>query len=65
MSEGTFEAMRAIYATSYGTPDNLIFGDFPKPKVGPGEILIAVKAAGSGMRCLMYQEWKSRARSRN
>ena len=40
------EIMRAVYAESYGTPENLIVGDFPKFVAGPGEILINTKAAG-------------------
>ncbi|MBT3702238.1 MAG: NADPH:quinone oxidoreductase family protein [Alphaproteobacteria bacterium] len=38
--------MRAVFSRRYGTPDNLEIGEFPKPVVGPGELLIAVKAAG-------------------
>jgi NADPH:quinone reductase len=40
------DIMRAVFSRQYGTPENLEVGDFPKPVVGPGEVLIAVKAAG-------------------
>ncbi|MBT6093388.1 MAG: NADPH:quinone oxidoreductase family protein [Rhodospirillaceae bacterium] len=40
------DTMRAVFARAYGTPQDLEIGDFPKPSAGPGQILIAVKAAG-------------------
>jgi len=38
--------MRAVFARNYGTPDDLTYGEFPKPAPGPDEVLIQVKAAG-------------------
>ncbi|NJP67598.1 NADP-dependent oxidoreductase [Streptomyces spiramenti] len=38
--------MRAITYQEYGGPENLRLTDVPDPKVGPGEVLIRVKAAG-------------------
>ncbi|MCX5375302.1 NADP-dependent oxidoreductase [Streptomyces sp. NBC_00091] len=38
--------MKAITYTSYGTPTSLALVEVPEPKVGPGEVLIRVKAAG-------------------
>ena len=38
--------MRVVFARAYGTPDSLIVGDFPKPEVTPGKVLVAVEAAG-------------------
>ncbi|WP_459793893.1 NADP-dependent oxidoreductase [Arthrobacter sp. AD-310] len=37
--------MKAITYSSYGNPDVLEFGDQPMPKVGPGMVLVKVKAA--------------------
>lgn len=38
--------MRASSYDSYGTPDTLTVRDLPDPKVGPGEALVEVRAAG-------------------
>ncbi|MFD6115347.1 NADP-dependent oxidoreductase [Streptomyces yangpuensis] len=38
--------MKAITYSEYGTPAALTVVDVPKPKVGPGEVLVRVKAAG-------------------
>ena len=38
--------MHAVFARAYGAPDSLIVGDFPEPTPSPGQIKIAVKAAG-------------------
>ncbi|MFX4294405.1 NADP-dependent oxidoreductase [Streptomyces bohaiensis] len=38
--------MRAITYQEYGGPENLRLTEVPDPKVGPGEVLIRVKAAG-------------------
>ncbi|MEU8772431.1 NADP-dependent oxidoreductase [Streptomyces sp. NPDC048606] len=38
--------MKAIAYSAYGTPAPLELVDAPEPKVGPGEVLIRVKAAG-------------------
>jgi NADPH2:quinone reductase len=38
--------MKAIRVHEFGGPEVLRFEDVPKPSAGPGEVLIAVKAAG-------------------
>lgn len=38
--------MKAITYTAYGTSDVLALTEVPEPKVGPGEVLVRVKAAG-------------------
>lgn len=38
--------MKAITYTAYGTPDILALTEVPEPKVGPGEVLVRVRAAG-------------------
>jgi NADPH2:quinone reductase len=38
--------MRAAYYTCYGDPDVLALGELPPPEPGPGEVRIAVRAAG-------------------
>ncbi|MCX4783410.1 NADP-dependent oxidoreductase [Streptomyces sp. NBC_01264] len=38
--------MKAITYTAYGTPDVLTLTEVPEPKVGPGEVLVRVRAAG-------------------
>ncbi|MFD0373938.1 NADP-dependent oxidoreductase [Streptomyces sp. NPDC127112] len=38
--------MKAITYSSYGTPTALELVDVPEPKVGPGEVLVRVRAAG-------------------
>lgn len=38
--------MKAICYSSYGDPDVLTYTEVPEPKVGPGEVRIAVRAAG-------------------
>ncbi len=38
--------MHAVFARAYGASDSLIVGDFPEPTPSPGQIKIAVKAAG-------------------
>ncbi|KJY43909.1 alcohol dehydrogenase, partial [Streptomyces sp. NRRL S-444] len=38
--------MKAITYSAYGTSENLTLVDVPQPKVGPGEVLVRVKAAG-------------------
>ncbi|WP_411107043.1 NADP-dependent oxidoreductase [Streptomyces sp. cmx-4-9] len=38
--------MKAITYNAYGTPANLALVEVPRPKVGPGEVLVRVRAAG-------------------
>jgi NADPH:quinone reductase-like Zn-dependent oxidoreductase len=38
--------MKAIRYQEYGGPEQLSLGEAPEPKVGPGEVLVRVKAAG-------------------
>src|SRR5437016_8283169 len=37
--------MKAILCTHFGGPDDLAFEDIPEPAAGPGEAVVAVKAA--------------------
>jgi len=37
--------MKAVLCTRFGTPDELELADIPEPKAGPGEAVVAVKAA--------------------
>ena len=37
--------MKAILCTQYCGPDELVLGDIPDPVAGPGEVVIAIKAA--------------------
>jgi NADPH:quinone reductase len=37
--------MKAVLCTYFGTPDDLEIADIPEPKAGPGEAVIAIKAA--------------------
>jgi NADPH2:quinone reductase len=38
--------MKAIYVETPGGPENLIYGDVPKPEPGPGQALVKISAAG-------------------
>lgn len=38
--------MKAITYQEYGGPERLMVAEVPEPKVGPGEVLVRVKAAG-------------------
>jgi NADPH:quinone reductase-like Zn-dependent oxidoreductase len=38
--------MKAVVLYEYGPPSNLKYEDFPDPRPGPGEVLVAVRAAG-------------------
>ena len=40
--------MRAVIVESYASIDDIKIGDFPRPELKPGHVLIAVKAAGVG-----------------
>jgi NADPH:quinone reductase len=37
--------MKAVLCTHFGTPDDLALTDIPEPKAGPGEAVVAIKAA--------------------
>ena len=37
--------MKAVLCTRFGTPDELELADIPEPKAGPGEAVVAIKAA--------------------
>jgi NADPH2:quinone reductase len=37
--------MKAILCTHFGAPDDLEIADIPEPKAGPGEAVVAIKAA--------------------
>ena len=38
--------MKAIYVEQVGGPENLIYGDRPKPEVKPGEALVKIAVSG-------------------
>ena len=38
--------MKALVFKRYGKPDQVAFADIPRPKPGPGEILVQVYAVG-------------------
>jgi NADPH2:quinone reductase len=38
--------MKAVYVETPGGPENLIYGDLPKPEPGPGQALVKIAAAG-------------------
>ena len=38
--------MKAVYVEKTGGPENLIYGDLPKPQPGPGQALVKIAAAG-------------------
>lgn len=38
--------MKAVYVEKTGGPENLIYGDIPKPEPGPGQALVKIAAAG-------------------
>jgi NADPH2:quinone reductase len=38
--------MKAVYAETPGGPENLIYGELPKPQPGPGQALVKIAAAG-------------------
>jgi NADPH:quinone reductase-like Zn-dependent oxidoreductase len=38
--------MKAIFIRSHGGPKVIAFGDLPEPLPGPGEVRVAVRAAG-------------------
>lgn len=38
--------MKAVYVEKIGGPENLIYGDLPKPAPGPGQALVKIAAAG-------------------
>ena len=46
MGEALPRTMRAVEITKYGEPEVLVAGERPTPAAGPGEVLIAVQAAG-------------------
>lgn len=38
--------MKAVYVEQPGGPENLKYGDLPKPKAGPGQAVVKIAAAG-------------------
>jgi NADPH2:quinone reductase len=38
--------MKAAYVEKFGGPENLIYGDLPKPEPGPGQALVKIAATG-------------------
>ncbi|MFI5959188.1 NADP-dependent oxidoreductase [Cryptosporangium sp. NPDC051539] len=54
--------MKALQFGEYGDPNVLVVGDVPEPHVGPGEIRIAVRAAGvsPGDAAMRSGAWRDR-----
>ena len=46
--------MRAVVCDELGKPENLRLGELPEPPVGPGEVGIAVEAAGVSFADVMF-----------
>ncbi len=46
--------MRAVVCTELGGPEHLRLGELPEPAVGPGEVGIAVEAAGVSFADVMF-----------
>src|SRR6476469_4828600 len=44
-NEATAPTMRAMTYETYGEPENLALTEQPRPKVGPGEVLVRVRSA--------------------
>ncbi len=38
--------MKAAYIESFGGPERLLFGERPRPEVGPGEVMVRIAASG-------------------
>src|SRR3954452_6601058 len=53
--------MRAIVITKKGGPDVLELRDEPEPEAGPGELLVAVEAAGVNYRDVYEREGRGAA----
>jgi NADPH:quinone reductase-like Zn-dependent oxidoreductase len=49
------ETMKAIRVHTYGGPDVLKYEEAPRPKPGPGEVLVRIRAAG-----VNPMDWKAR-----
>lgn len=50
--------MRAVVCEELGKPENLRLGELPEPAVGPGEVGIAVEAAGVSFADVMFVQGK-------
>ena len=50
--------MRAVVCEELGKPENLRLGELPDPAVGPGEVGIAVEAAGVSFADVMFVQGK-------
>jgi NADPH2:quinone reductase len=50
--------MKAMVCKAFGPIDSLVFEDFPEPKCGPGEVRVAVKAAGCNFPDILQIEGK-------
>ncbi len=50
--------MRAVICHEIGKPEDLRLGDMPEPAVGPGEVGIAVEAAGVSFADVMFVQGK-------
>jgi NADPH2:quinone reductase len=47
--------MKAVYVEKTGGPENLIYGDLPKPQPGPGQALVKIAAAGVNFIDVYYR----------
>lgn len=55
--------MKAVICSSFGGPDTLRMGDHPKPKLGHGNVLVGVRAAGVNYADLVVIAGKYQVRS--
>jgi NADPH2:quinone reductase len=47
--------MKAVYVEKTGGPENLIYGDLPKPQPGPGQALVKIAASGVNFIDVYYR----------
>jgi NADPH:quinone reductase len=47
--------MKAVYVEKVGGPENMIYGDIPKPQPGPGQALVKLAAAGVNFIDVYYR----------
>ncbi|MYD27557.1 MAG: alcohol dehydrogenase catalytic domain-containing protein, partial [Dehalococcoidia bacterium] len=50
--------VRAVVCHELGKPEDLRLGELPEPAVGPGEVGIAVEAAGVSFADVMFVQGK-------
>ena len=47
--------MKAVRLFEFGGPDNLVYGDYPDPEVGPGDVLVKVLATSVSRWDIKYR----------